>query len=157
MKFMQIRHFLVGLALAAAAPFAAAVFQSGMTGEQAEEEARLQRNSKVTLAQIAQNALAAKLNDGIVTAALITAGFDSAAVVEAMLRANAPLQSVVNGAFAAGAGDDDVRNGALAAKVARTNVDAAIKLASSYRSTTVLWFSNMGGGGGCSKFSASGC
>jgi hypothetical protein len=122
MKFMRIRHVLVGLALAAAAPFAAAVFQSGMTGEQAEEEARLQRTSKVTLAQIVQNALAAKLNDGIVTAALITAGFDSAVVVEAMLRAN-----------------------------------AAIKLASSYRSTTVLWFSNMGGGGGCSKFSASGC
>jgi hypothetical protein len=127
MKSMRINRFLLALALAAAAPFAAAAFQSGMTVEQAEAEVKVQRAAGATLAQIIQNAQKAPLNAGLITTALINGtDFSVAEIVEAMLRAGAPLQAVVDAALAAGATPQDVTLGALAANVQLAVVIAAI-------------------------------
>ena len=162
MKFMQIRHLVIGLALAAAAPFASAVFQPGMNVEQAESEARLQQAAGATLAQIVANAQKAPLNAGLITNALINAGFDAADVVAAMLRAGAPLQVVVNAAFNAGASSASVQQGALAAGVSLPAVQAAIdasptEIAQSRAGSTPIGAAGAGGGGGCNNKSASGC
>lgn len=163
MKSMQIRHLVVALALAAAAPFAAAAFQPGMNVERAEAEARLQRSAGATLAQIVANAQAAPLNAGLITNALINAGFDAADVVAAMLRAGAPLQVVVNAAFNAGATSAEVQQGALAAGVSLAAVQAAIdaspvEIARSQAGYTPTGAGGLGGGGGtCTSRSVSPC
>lgn len=128
MKLMQIKHLAVALALATAAPFAAAAFQAGMTVEQAEAEVKAQLAAGATLAQIVANAQKAPLNPGLITTALINATDSTAiaAVVEALLRAGVPLQVVVNAALAAGASPDAVTQGALAAGVQLSVIVAAI-------------------------------
>jgi len=129
MKLMQIKHFLLALALVAVTPYASAAFQAGMTLEQVEAEARVQLAS-ASLQQVAQNALAAKLDASLVTTALInvTSGrLDE--VIAALLRAGAPLQAVVNAALLAGATRDEVTQGALAAGVTLPVVVAAIAAA----------------------------
>ena len=162
MKSMQIRHLIVALALAALSPFAAAAFQPGMNVEQAEAEARLQRSAGATLAQIVANAQKAPLNAGLITNALINAGFDAADVVAAMLRAGAPLQVVVNAAFNAGASSGAIQASAVAAGVPLADVLAAIdasptEIAQSRAGSTPTGAAGAGGGGGCNNRSASGC
>lgn len=168
MKFMQIRHLIIGLALAAVAPFAAAAFQPGMNVEQAEAEARLQASAGASLAQIVANAQKAPLNAGLITNMLINAGFDAADAVAAMLRAGAPLQVVVNAAFNAGATSAEIEKGALAAGVSSADVLAAIaaspfEIAQSRAGSTPTGAAGAGGGGGssgggtCTPVSASGC
>ncbi len=149
MKFMQIRHLLIALALVAVAPFAAAAFQPGMTVEQAEAEVRVQRAAGATLAQLIQNAQKAPLNAGLITTALINGtDFSIADIVEAMLRAGAPLQVVVNAALAAGATPEDVTLGALAAKVQLAVVQAAIAASPMAGRSTVPGAGGSGGGVG---------
>jgi len=132
MKFMKIKHLILALALAAAAPFAAAAFQSTMTLEQVEAEMQTQLAAGTTLVQVAQNALAAKISPGLVTTALLNATtVDAEEVVAAMLRAGAPLQAVVDAALAAGASTESVRLGALAAGVTLVAVSDAINSSSS--------------------------
>jgi hypothetical protein len=173
MKAIQIRHLVVALVLAAAAPFAWAVFQPGMNVEQAEAEIKLQRASGATLAQIVQRAQATPLNAGLITTALINAGFDAADVVTAMLRAGAPIQVVVNAALAAGASTAAIRQGALAAGISLGEVQAAIdaspantEIATSSTGSSPTGAIGAGGGGGgsrgtttttCTAASASSC
>lgn len=162
MKSVQIRHLLIALALAAVSPFAAAAFQPGMNVEQAEAEATAQQAAGATLAQIVANAQKAPLNAGLITNALINAGFSAADVVAAMLRAGAPLQVVVNAAFNAGASAAEIRQGALAANVPLADVNAAIdasptEIAQSRAGSTPTGAAGAGGGGGCNNRSASGC
>jgi hypothetical protein len=153
MKSMQIRHLLLALALAAVSPFAAAVFQPGMNVEQAEAEAKAQQAAGASLAQIVANAQKAPLNAGLITNALINAGFNAADVVAAMLRAGAPLQVVVNAAFNAGATSAEIEKGALAANVSPADVQAAIaasptEIAQSRAGSTPTGAAGAGGGGG---------
>jgi len=127
MKFMQIRHLVVALALAVVAPLGAAAFQSGMTVEQAETEVRAQLAGKATLAQIAQRALAAGLNAGLVTTAMINATEGPVdGVIAAVLGAGGNLQAVVNAAIVAGVARDEITQGAAAAGVTLQAVLAAI-------------------------------
>jgi flagellar hook-basal body complex protein FliE len=163
MKLMHIRHLIAALALAAAAPFAGAAFQPGMTVEQAEAEVRLQRTAGATLAQIIQNAQKAPLNAGLITTALIN-GTDSsiADIVEALLRAGAPLQVVVNAALAAGASSAAVLQGALAAGTPLPDITAAIAASPTTFElagrTPPNGATGAGGGGGtCTRFSVSPC
>jgi hypothetical protein len=161
MKYIQIRHLLIALALAAVAPFALAAFQSNMTIEQAEAEVKLQRADGATLTQIIQNAQKAPLSANMITAALINAGFDAADVVTAMLRNGAPLQTVVNAALAAGASTAAIRQGALAANVTLAAVQAAIDASGLATSTDyappAVALGAAGGGGTCTKISVSPC
>jgi hypothetical protein len=126
MQRRTLKTFLATLALAAFAPLAAAQFQAGMSVEQIEAQVKSQLATGATLAQIAQQALAAGLDAGLVTAALVTSSGNPADAVSAMLSAGAPVQVVVDAALGAGASTDSVTQGAVAAGVPPTTVQAAI-------------------------------
>ena len=122
-----LKNLLCALALAAFAPLAAAQFQAGMSVEQVEAQVKTQLAAGATLAQIAQQALAAKLDAGLVTAALVTSSGNPAGAVSAMVSAGAPVQTVVSAALAAGASADAVTQGAVAAGVPLASVQGAIQ------------------------------
>jgi hypothetical protein len=126
MNSLKIKQFILALTLALVAPLAAAVFQKGMTLEQAEAEVKAQLATGATLTQIAQRALAAGLPAGVATTAMINATNNASGVVTAMLVNNAPLQPVVNAALATGATLESVTLGATAANVPSTAIEAAI-------------------------------
>lgn len=159
MQVRTLRTLVVALALAAFAPLAAAVFGSGMTLVQIENEAKTQLASGATLDQIGAAALAANLDAAVVTAAMIhvTGTNNAADVVTAMLRAGASLDVVVQTALQEGAGRGEVTRGAIAAGVSPQNISFAIANAievinaqtgTQDRSINAITPSGAGGGGG---------
>ena len=127
MQVRTLRNLIAALSLAAFAPIAAAVFQAGMSVEQIEAEVKIQLAAGATLGQIAQRALAAGLNPGLVTAALVTSSGNPVAAVSAMMNAGAPVQVGADAAFGEGASRDSVTQGALAAGVPLATVQVAIQ------------------------------
>ena len=99
MQARSLKRFLAVVTFAAFAPLAFAQFQPGMNVEQTEAEVKVRFAAGATLAQMARQALAAGLNPGLVTAALINAtdnasGVSVDAVTQGALSAGVPLAAV---------------------------------------------------------------
>ena len=129
MTVTYFKRLLVALAIAALAPVAHAQFQNNMTIVQIEAQVQTQLSQGRTLRQVAEAALAAGLNAGVVTTAMINTTNNGAGVIGAMIQAGASPREVIQAAIAAGVDPSVAQTAAINVGVLNTVAQEAVTAA----------------------------
>jgi len=123
MTVSRVKSLLVALAIATLAPAAHAQFQKNMSIAQIEAQVQTQLGQGQTLRQVAQAALAAGLDAGVLTAAMINVTNNGAGVIGAVIQAGGQPREVIQAAIAAGVDPGTAQTAAI--NVGVTNAVAA--------------------------------